>query len=133
MGVAFPMVRQRVRAIRSRLVWTLSDSELKRCWPCKTPTNATGFTATIWLALGRFTPHWRVNHYPLALTACRQSVASRGVAWWATPPSLQTRWRARVLNLALRGLMTLVEANPPGPSEQASNPGSLQYWQRYQH
>jgi len=57
------------------------------------------------------------------VTLVRQSGASGVCLGGATPPTVCTAVAGQGFNLALRGLMTLVEAIPLA-SEQGSNPGA---------
>lgn len=93
---------------QSALVWTLTDSALEQVLALSDDQRCQALQERFGWRLGRFTRIGECHHYPLKLTtvdeAVRPGVALVGNAAHALHPVA-----GQGFNLALRGLMTLVE------------------------
>ena len=116
---------------RSALVWTLSAEELESVTALDEAGKCNRLQQVFGWRMGRFTRFGESHHYPLSLTVAeewiRPGVALVGNAAHALHPVA-----GQGFNLALRGLMALVEAfRFAHDSDRA--PGELAVLSRYQN
>lgn len=93
---------------QSALVWTLDDRELERMLGLTEQQQCQVLQQRFGWRLGRFTRMGQCHHYPLKLTTVDQPVRS-GVALVGNAAHALHPVAGQGFNLALRGLMTLVE------------------------
>lgn len=92
----------------SALVWTLSDTELSDILSLSDEQKCQKLQARFGWRLGRFTRIGQCHHYPLKLTTVAEPVRP-GVALVGNAAHALHPVAGQGFNLALRGLMTLVE------------------------
>ncbi|SES85275.1 2-octaprenyl-6-methoxyphenol hydroxylase [Marinobacter segnicrescens] len=115
---------------RSALVWTLSPVELEEILALDDATRCQRLQAAFGWRLGRFTRFGEPHHYPLSLTLARETIRP-GVALVGNAAHSLHPVAGQGFNLALRGLMALVEAFRLA-SQAGRSPGDLQVLARYQ-
>ncbi|KPQ29786.1 MAG: 2-octaprenyl-6-methoxyphenol hydroxylase [Marinobacter excellens HL-55] len=93
---------------QSALVWTLSDAALEEVLALPEDARCRQLQARFGWRLGRFTRIGECHHYPLKLTTVNESVRP-GVALVGNAAHALHPVAGQGFNLALRGLMTLVE------------------------
>ena len=116
---------------RSALVWTLSAGDLDAVLALDDAGRCARLQQVFGWRLGRFTRFGDCHHYPLSLVTADECVRP-GIALVGNAAHALHPVAGQGFNLALRGLMALVDAFRHARDNNLS-PGDLRVLTRYQH